>query len=247
MLLATITGFGEATRHGLRGLAWIFRGRWGWQRLLSAASDIGVGSAPMALLICLIAGSVMSLQIALRFVQTGANNYVGGLIALAIVRELGPMFTALAVASRNGTAMAAELANMAVTEQLDALRMMGTSPIRYLLVPRLLAAMVMVPVLTILASVTAIVGGLVVAYQVARVHPWTFLDSLWLMLAERDVVMALIKAVIFGGLIAVICCTKGLTTRGGAPDVGQATRQAAIWTAITLIVTDFFLTLIMFG
>lgn len=243
------TGFasiGHITHHTLVSFKWIIQGRWGWLRTIDAATAIGIGSAPMVLMICTIAGSVMSLQIALRFVQTGANNYVGGLIALAIIREIGPMFTALAVGCRNGTAMTAELANMSVTEQLDALHMMGTCAKRYLLVPRLIASMTMVPILTILSSFLAILGGMLVSYQVANIHPWTFIDSVWLMISGRDIIMGIIKAIIFGGLIAVICCTKGLMTKGGAPQVGQATRQAAIWTAITLIITDFLLTLLMF-
>ncbi len=225
----------------------LVRGKLNTPQAIQQAAAIGVDAAPMALLICLTAGSVISLQITLRFIQTGANDYVGGLVTLALVREIGPMFTALAIACRNGTAMAAELGNMAVSEQLDALRMLHISPVRYLLAPRVVGSILALPLVTVLSTGVAILGGMLVAQVVGDLHYWKFIDSVWIMVTPYDIQMAFIKSLIFGALISLICGTLGLHTRGGAPQVGQSCRYAAIWSAVVLIITDFFLSLFMFS
>jgi phospholipid/cholesterol/gamma-HCH transport system permease protein len=201
----------------------------------------------MSVLICTIAGSVLALQSAQRFAQSGATAYVGGLVALAIVREIAPIFTCLAVGARAGTAIAAEIANMQVTEQVDALRILRISPIRYLLVPRLLACLCALPMLTLIGSVVAIAGGMVVAQTVTGLHYSKFLESVWLSLKPSDVRISLFKAMIFGIILAAISCTVGLNTRGGAKDVGLATTRAVVLISITIIIADFLLTWVFFG
>ncbi len=225
----------------------LLKGKLHVPQAIQQASSMGVDAAPMALLICLTAGSVISLQVTLRFIQTGANDYVGGLVTLALVREIGPMFTALAIACRNGTAMAAELGNMSVSEQLDALRMLHINPVRYLLAPRVVGSVLALPLVAALATLVAVFGGMMVAQVVGDLHYWKFIDSIWIMLRPYDIQMAFIKSLVFGTLISLICGTIGLHTRGGAPQVGQACRYAAIWSAIVLIITDFFLSLFMFS
>lgn len=229
------------------GLRLVLRGQIDWGKTLVQAAGIGFDSLPMTLLICLIAGSVLALQTAEKFAQTGADNYVGGLVALAVVREIAPIFTCLAVGARAGTAIAAELANMKVTEQVDALRVLRVDPMRYLVVPRLLACIAALPLLTILGQVVAIVGGMIVAKAVSGLHYYKYMESVWLYLKPYDIRVSLIKAAVFGLILAAISCTIGLNARGGARGVGLSTTRAVVWTAVAIIIADFFLTWIFFG
>lgn len=228
-------------------LVFVAQGRVDWKKTVDQAAAVGFDSLPMSLLICLISGSVLALQTAEKFAQTGADAYVGGLVALAIVREIAPIFSCLSVGARAGTAIAAEIANMQVTEQVDALRIMRVDPVRYLFVPRLLACIIALPLLTVLGEVVAILGGMVVAHQVASLHYSKYLESVWLNLTRYDIQVSLLKAAIFGLILAAISCTIGLNTRGGAKDVGLSTTRAVVWTSITIIIADFFLTWILFG
>ena len=228
-------------------LVFIGKGHIDWRKTVEQVAAIGVDSLPMSLLICLIAGSVLALQTAEKFATTGADAYVGGLVALAIVREIAPIFACLSVGARAGTAIAAEIANMQVTEQVDALRIMHVDPVRYLFVPRLLACVIALPMITLLGEVVAITGGMFVAHQVASLHFSKSMESVWLTLTRYDLEVSMTKAMIFGMILAGISCTIGLNTRGGAKDVGLSTTRAVVWTSIAIIVADFFLTWIFFG
>lgn len=228
-------------------LVFLFRGRTDWQKTITQTALVGFDSLGMSVLICVITGSVLALQTASKFAQTGTDSYVGGLVALAVVRELGPIFTCLSVGARAGTAIAAEIANMKVTSQVDALRVMGVNPVRYLFLPRLLACMIALPMLTIIGEVAAILGGMLVAELVAGLHYHMYLESVWLFVRPYDIRVSLLKAVIFGMILAAISCTVGLNAKGGAREVGLSTTKAVVWIAITIIITDFFLTWIFFG
>jgi phospholipid/cholesterol/gamma-HCH transport system permease protein len=238
---------GQMTLTGWSGLSFIGRGRISLQKTLAAMAAIGYDSLPMSLLISLITGSVITLQTAEKFSQTGADAYIGGVVALAVVRELAPIFTCLAVGARAGTAISAEIANMKVSNQIDALHIMHVNPVRYLVVPRLIACVLSLPMLTVLGEVIAIVGGMLVARFTADLHYYKYMESIWLILKPYDIWVSLVKAFVFGILLAIICCTIGLTTTGGARDVGKSTTRAAVWTAIAIIIFDFFLTWIFFG
>ncbi len=228
-------------------ILFIGQGRVNWRHTLSQTAAIGFDSAPMAIIICVISGSVLALQTAAKFAQTGADSYVGGLVALAVVREIGPIFTCLAVGARSGTAIAAEIANMKVTEQVDALSVMHVSPVRYLFVPRLIACIISLPLLTVIGSTISILSGMIVAKSVTNLHSSKYLESIWLNLKPYDIRVSLTKSVIFAVILATVCCSIGLLTKGGAREVGQSTTKAAVWTAVTILVTDFFLTWIFFG
>lgn len=218
-----------------------------FKETLVQTAAVGFDSLAMSVLICVIAGSVLALQTARRFAQSGTDNYVGGLVALAIVREIAPIFTCLAVGARAGTAIAAEIANMKVTEQVDALRVLRVDPIRYLMAPRLLACVIALPFLTMIGETTAVLGGMVVANAVSNLHYSKYLDSVWLFVKPSDIRVSLLKAVIFGLILAAISCTVGLSARGGARDVGLSTTKAVVWISITIIIMDFLLTWIFFG
>lgn len=238
---------GDVSLNVLACLRAILRGRLDIGATLTQTAAVGFDSAPMSVLICVIAGSVIALQTAQRFAQTGAENYVGGLVALAIVREVAPIFTCLAVGARAGTAIAAEIANMQVTEQIDALRIMRVNPVRYLMAPRLVACILALPLLTVLGEIAAVTGGMWVARAVVNLHPSKYLNSVWLFLKPDDIRVSLIKAAIFGLILAAISCTTGLNARGGAKEVGLSTTRAVVWISITIMIADFFLSWIFFG
>jgi len=208
---------------------------------------IGFDSGLIVILISSISGVVLSLHAAVQFSQNGADSYIGALAAMAIVREMGPIFAALTVGARCGTAMASEIANMAVTQQVDALNTFSVNPTRYLVLPRLIAAAISVPLLTFAADISGTVSGMLVARMVAHLHFSQFLDSVWRFLTLYDLQVSLAKGLIFGILIVCIACTQGLNARGGAQAVGDAATRTAIQIAVAVLVTDFFLTWVWFS
>ena len=238
---------GMLTNNVVAALKYILQGRIDWKKVFAETASIGYDSLPMTVLICVISGGVLALQTARQFALTGADAYVGGLVALALIREMAPIFTCLTVGARNGTAIAAEIANMQITEQIAALKVMHVSPIRYLVVPRLIACIIALPMLTFIGEVVGILGGMVVAKNVSNLHYAKYLESVWLNVSRYDIQVSLYKAAIFGLLLAAISCTIGLNTKGGAKDVGLSTTRAVVVIAVAMIVADFFLTWIFFG
>ncbi len=242
-----LEGVGQVSFNIGQALRYIGKYRIDVKQVFHQIGVIGFDSLPVAMIISVISGSVLALHAAEKFAMTGANAYVGALVALATVREMGPIFTAMAVGARAGTAISAEIANMAVTNQLDAMKIMHVSPIRYLMVPRLIACVISLPLITVLSEAVGILGGMIVAKNVALIHYAMYMDSVWLNLKWYDIEVSLIKAAIFGLILAGITVTIGLKTKGGAKNVGLATTQATIWTAISIIIVDFFLTWMFFG
>jgi phospholipid/cholesterol/gamma-HCH transport system permease protein len=230
-----------------KALKCIFKKEISLKNTIFQAAVIGYDSLPIALTISLVAGAVLSLQVAHQFVLTGADAYIGGLVSLAITREMAPIFASLAIGARAGTAMTAEIGNMNVTEQIDALKVLKVDPIGYLLVPRLLAGIVVVPMVTALAEFIGILGGMFVAQSTIALHPYLYIKSVWLYSSVYDIKASLIKAAVFGGLISLICTTHGLETRGGAREVGISTTKAAIWTAVAIPVFDLLLSWMFFA
>jgi phospholipid/cholesterol/gamma-HCH transport system permease protein len=225
----------------------IFNRETSLKNTLIQAAIIGYDSLPISLTICLMAGAVLSLQVAERFILSGADSYVGGLVSLAITREMAPIFASLAIGARAGTAITAEIGNMSVTEQIDALKALRVDPIEYILVPRLLAGVIVVPLVTILAELIGIVGGMFVANASVKLHPYLYLKSVWLYTATYDIMISLVKAAVFGLLVSLICTCHGLRTTGGAREIGIATTRAAIWTAVAILLFDLLLSWIFFA
>ena len=226
---------------------YIFSGRIHIKNTIIQASIIGFDSTAIAVVITLISGSVLALQVAKQFVLSGAEAYVGGLVSIAMIREMAPVFASLAIGARAGTAIAAELGNMKVTEQIDALQVLKVDPIAHLVVPRLIAGVLMVPLITILSQAVGILGGMFVAKSMVNIHPNIYINSVWLYLGIYDIKVSIVKAAVFGLLITLICCTHGLATKGGAKEVGIATTRAAVWSALSILVFDYFLTWIFYG
>ena len=228
-------------------LRYIFQRKVSLKNIIFQAATIGYDSLPIALTISLIAGGVLSLQVSQQFFLSGADSYVGGLIAIAITREMAPIFASLAIGARAGTAITAEIGNMSVTEQIDALKVLKVEPIAYLLAPRLIAGLVVVPMVTIIAELIGIIGGMFIANNAISLHPFRYIKSVWLYTDAYDIGASLVKAAVFGVLITLICATHGLMTRGGAREVGLATTKAAIWTAVAIPLFDLLLSWIFFA
>ncbi len=207
-------------------------------------------AGPDSLLIALVTagfvGMVFTIQVAREFLDFGASTAVGGVLAVALARELAPVLTAVVLAGRVGSAFAAEIGTMQVTEQIDALYMLKTDPIDYLVAPRLLACCVMLPILTILSLLTGVIGGLAIAESLYGIAPQVFIDSIQRFLDIWDLVAAIIKAIVFGATIATIGCSWGLTTTGGAKGVGQSTTTAVVTALLAIFAGNFFLSWLLF-
>lgn len=171
---------------------------------------------------------------------------VGSTVALSMTRELGPVLTSLMVTARAGSAMAAELGSMRVTEQIDALSVMAANPIKHLIVPRVIASVLMVPLLTVIANFVGIAGSYFVGVELLNINQGDFINNIYKMLELNDIYNGLVKAAFFGLVLSVIGCYKGFNTTGGAEGVGRATTQAVVISSITILVSDYFLTAIMF-
>ncbi len=213
---------------------------------LDQMAAVGPESLMIALITAGFVGAVFTIQVAREFINFGATTAVGGVLALALTRELGPVLTAVVLAGRVGSAFAAEIGTMRVTEQIDALYMLKTDPIDYLVIPRVLACCFMLPILTMLSIIVGMAGGMVVASSLYGISESVFLDSARNLLGVWDLFSALIKAAFFGSLIAIIGCNWGLTTTGGAKGVGQSTTTAVVTALLGIFISNFFLSWLMF-
>jgi phospholipid/cholesterol/gamma-HCH transport system permease protein len=213
---------------------------------LAQLASIGVDSLPIALLISVSVGSVFTLQIANEFIKYGATSAIGGVVAVALARELAPILVSVVIAGRVGSAIAAELGSMKVTEQIDALEVFAVDPTRYLVVPRLVACLVMVPLLVGLGNVVGIAGGWAIATTMKGISSGLFLTSVQGFLAVSDVFKGMLKAGIFGCLVALIGCHQGLNAKKGAQGVGAATTDSVVYSMIAIFVLNYFLSMALF-
>lgn len=208
--------------------------------------EIGVRSLPVVLITAVFTGMVFALQTYTAFKRFGAESLVGSVVALSMTRELGPVLTSLIVAGRAGAAMAAELGTMRVTEQIDALETLATNPIKYLIVPRFLSGITMLPALTIVADIIGIIGGYTVTVALFGVSSSVYWKRTWNYLELNDIYSGLIKACFFGASIAIISCHRGFYTSGGAEGVGKATTGAVVLSSMTILISDYFLSAWLF-
>lgn len=208
---------------------------------------IGVTSLPLVAFISVFTGAVAAWQAAYNFAEYIPLRYVGAAVGKSVMLELGPVLTAIVVAGRAGAAMAAELGTMAVTEQLDAYKVLGLDPRRHLLAPRLLASLVMLPLLTIFASFIAILGALGVVVAFHGLTQEMFFYGVRLFYADRDMLAGLFKATVFGGWIALFGCWFGSRARGGAEGVGRAAMSAVVFANIAILVSGFALSKFLLG
>jgi len=202
---------------------------------------IGFGSLPIVLLIGFFTGGVLALQSYRTLSNFGEVGLMGKVVALSLVLELGPVLTALMMAGRNSSGIASEIGSMVVSEQVDAMRALGTDPLRKLVIPRLFATVVTLPLLTILADFCGMMGGYFVSYYTVR------LTSAYQALTYHDLTQGLIKPIFFGMIISLVGCYQGLHTTGGTEGVGRATTQAMVVASVLIVVVDFFITKFLIG
>jgi phospholipid/cholesterol/gamma-HCH transport system permease protein len=230
-----------------RTAAWMVRPPYDVAEWFRQMVRVGWDSIPVVFLTTLFTGMVMALQTFNGFQRFHAESFVGSVVALSLTRELAPVLTALMVTGRVGSAMAAELGSMRVTEQIDALTALGTEPVQYLVVPRMLAAIAMMPLLVIMGDAVGMYGGYLVAVQLLGANPVTYVDNSFQFLhVKEDIVSGLIKAGVFGGIFSLIACSRGYYTVGGAEGVGQSTTRAVVAGSLSILVADFFLTKLLY-
>ena len=229
-----------------RIFAWTPRRPYDVRELFRQMVKVGFNSIPVVFLTTMFTGMVMALQMFTVLRRINAESFVGSGVSLSMVRELAPVLSGLIVAGRAGSAMGAELGTMRVTEQIDALEVMATDPVHYLVVPRVWASTIMLPLLVLMGNAVGILGGYVVAVVLMGANPVTYTDRTFQFMDLNDLFSGLIKAAVFGFLMAAIGCQQGFYTSGGAEGVGRSTTAAVVVASIAILISDFFLTRILF-
>lgn len=246
-LYHAVEAFGNYTLFCLEAFGFLFRGRVHLRNTLHQMAFIGTDSLPIALITALAVGMVFCLQISDVMIQYGTGMMVGGVTAMSLAREMAPTFTGVVIAGRVGAAIAAEIGSMKVTEQLDALTAMAVPPMYYLLLPRMISACVMLPLLTVLALGLGLFGATIVGVAVKGLVFSAFLDSIRTLLYPIDVVKALFKAGCFGFIIATISCYHGVNAGRGAQGVGEATTNSVVHSLIAIFISNYFLSFLLFS
>ncbi len=216
------------------------------RQMVEQMSRVGVDSLPIVTMISLFTGMVLALQSAYQMQKIGAEMYIASLVALSMVRELGPVLTALIVAGRIGASITAEVGTMKVTEQIDALETLATNPIKYLVVPRFLALIVMLPLLTVFADIIGIMGGYVISTLKLNISHSMYMKNTWSPLKYKDLYTGLIKSFFFGVIICIVACYEGMRTDGGAEGVGRSTTSSVVTSFILIIASDCFFTALFY-
>lgn len=237
---------GKIAQIGFHVLRCIFKGEISKKELLLQCDRFGVSSLPITLSIVGMTSIIVASQVAHEMVKQGGGNFVGMLMTILIVREVGAIMSGFAITSMIGSSLASELATMRVTEQVDAIDVLGVDPIRYLFVPRVLSGIVVMPFVVILASVVGVLLGAVTSDMFAGLTYRAYFDSAWLGLYMKDLWVSLLKASVFGGTIALISCTCGFHATGGAKGVGIATTKAVVWSFISIVVLDMVFAVLFF-
>ena len=244
-LYDAVSGFGDLAIFSGKAIAWAFRQRSSTRILVPVFHAVGVKSVPVVAVTGLFIGMVIAIQSYDQFSQLGMATHLGGIINLSVVRELGPVLAACMLAGRIGSAMAAELATMRITEQIDALECLGANPIAYLVVPRLLACVLLIPLLTILADFMGVMGGALICtklFHVDAYHYWHHAEGI---IGYWDMSTGLIKPMFFGAAIAIISCHRGFNSCAGAEGVGRAATEAFVSSFIAIFILDFFLAMFL--
>ncbi len=227
-------------------LVHLLSGKINRRNTIEQMAAVGPESLLIALITAGFVGAVFTIQVAREFINLGAGTAVGGVLVISLSRELAPVLTAVVLAGRVGSAFAAEIGTMKVTEQIDALYMLRTDPIDYLVIPRVIACCLMLPILTVLSLVVGVAGGMVVADAFYGISNTVFLNSTRNFLSVWDLCSAPIKGFFFGALISIIGSSWGLTTTGGAKGVGQSTTTAVVTSLLAIFISNFFLSWLMF-
>jgi phospholipid/cholesterol/gamma-HCH transport system permease protein len=216
------------------------------RQLIEQMSKIGVDSLPIISMISLFTGMVLALQSAYQLQRFAAEMYIASLVAFSMTRELGPVLTALIVAGRVGASITAELGTMKVTEQIDALETLATNPVKYLVVPRFLALIIMLPLLTLYADAIGMLGGYIIGVGKLGISHAMYLKNTWEPLKYKDVYTGLIKSFFFGVIVCIVACFEGMKAEGGAEGVGRSTTSSVVVSFILIIASDCFFTALFY-
>ncbi|MBT8763708.1 ABC transporter permease [Desulfohalobiaceae bacterium Ax17] len=245
-LIELIQEMGQVMLLFLEACYWLVRPPVRWRLFFKQMEFVGVGSLFVVLLTGLFTGMVLALQTYHAFRMFSAESLVGATVALSMTRELGPVITALMVTGRAGSSIAAEIGTMRVTEQIDALTVMAINPVQYLVLPRLVAGVIMLPLLTVISDFVGVVGGYLVGVNLLGINAGLFMNKIYEYVEVEDIYNGLIKAAVFGLILTLIGCYKGFYTRGGAEGVGRSTTQAVVLASVFILVSDYILTALMF-
>ena len=237
---------GLCVQNLIKSIKYLLTGQLRFSEVISKAASISYDSLPISLIIAFISAAVITIQVSKQFLMSGAETYIGGIIAIVLIREIAPGFVALAIGARAGTAISAEIANMQVTSQVDAMKTLKVDPVGYYFTPRIVAAAITVPMVVLLAEVVGTLGGMFISHATIDLHPARYMHSVWAWLSTRDIYISLLKASVFGSLIALVCATQGYQTHGGAKEVGISTTQAAILSTIYMLIADFLINLVFY-
>ena len=241
-----ISFFGKCMTNLWISVRYLLSGRSRVFHILNQAAAISYDSLIISLVITFVSAAVIAIQVSKQFLMSGAEADIGGSITIVMIREIAPGFVALAIGARAGTAISAEIANMQVTSQVDAIKTLKVDPVGYYFTPRIIAAAITVPMVVMIAELIGILGGLLVSHATIGLHPARYIHSVWLWLNAKDIYISLLKAFVFGILIALVCATQGYETRGGAKDVGNSTTRAAVRSTVYMLVADFVINLIFY-
>lgn len=241
-----ILSAGQIVFLAIKGFAGIFLPPFNFKLVLREIDNFGSGSLLLVDLIALFTGMVMALQTIYGLSMYGAEIYVGSVVSLSLVRELGPVMASIMVGARVGSGIAAEIGSMQVTEQIDAMRALGANPIKKLVTPKMLAAMIALPLLTVSANIVGIFGGMIIALSELDIDRTFYINSVLKTVKISDLLSGISKTVFFGLIIAVIGCHFGLRTTGGTTGVGRSTTITVVTISILILISDFFLTKLFF-
>ncbi len=245
-IIGFIEETGKVTQLAWDTLTFILSGKINFRLLFEQMIKVGIDSLPIALTSALFVGMVFAVQIATEFIKFGASKYIGGVMGIAVARELAPALTGIVISSRVAAQIAAEIGTMRVTEQIDALNALGSNPIKYLVIPRFIACTLMLPLLTILTDILCFAGGYLVSVYLIKVNAVDYLNSAQQLVTTHDIYGGIIKSLIFGMIISIIACYKGLNTKGGAKGVGESTTSSVVTSLIALFVANYFLSVLLF-
>ncbi len=234
-----VLNFTQAAKYTLKGNVRL-------SSVINQIAAIGFDSLAICLSVVFISAAVIALQVSEQFLMSGGDSYIGGFLTVALIREIAPGFAALALAARSGTAITAQVANMQVTNQIDAIDVLKVDSIGYYFAPRIIAGAISVFCIVLLAELIGVLGGCLVSYFTIGLHPIRYFNSVWLMLVMKDIWISLFKGLIFGGLIALVASTVGYNTKGGAKNVGESTTKAAIYCTIYILVADLIIDILFY-
>jgi len=243
--IGVVNEMGLMTLLFLEACSWLVRPPWRVRMFFKQMEFVGVNSIFVVILTALFTGMVLALQTYHAFRMFSAESLVGATVALSMTRELGPVITALMVTGRAGSAIAAEIGTMRVTEQVDALTVMAVNPVQYLVLPRIVAGLIMLPLLTAVADFVGIVGGYLVGVKLLGINSGIFMNKIYDLLELEDIYNGLTKAAVFGVIMALVGCYQGFYTTGGAEGVGRATTNAVVLASVLILMSDYVLTALM--